>query len=296
MEQMPSKGSLAVVMITFNEEHHIGAVIDHIRDIASEIYVLDSLSTDKTVDIALEKGAQVLQRPFTNFGDQWNFALQHFPIQAEWTMKIDPDERLTESLKNSIKAAIAQSKDEAYAFSRRLWFMGKPLHSSQDIIRIWKTGHCVFSGHLVNEHPLVEHQVVQLQGFMEHLDSSSLYTWVQKQNRYTTMEAIALYRYKAGTSVVPTRGLKAWLKYNIYRIPFVFTLLYLYHLIAQGALLDGREGRIWAHQRVEVYRMRWYKYLEMVNLGGEVAVPPNKIGDYHPLVLGSKLHQDVFGK
>ena len=118
---------LAIVMITYNEEFHIGDCIDNIRDIADEIFVLDSLSSDKTVEIALSKGATVLQRPFTNFGDQWNFALKAFPIESKYTMKIDPDERLSDELKKNIIEEI--NKGEFYSFSlyRRLWFMAEDI-------------------------------------------------------------------------------------------------------------------------------------------------------------------------
>ena len=277
-------GSLAVLMITFNEEYHIGEAIDNVRDIADEIYVLDSLSTDCTVDIALEKGAVVLQRPFTNFGDQWNFALQNFPIRSTWTMKMDPDERLTEDLKQQILECISIEDYSGFSFNRRLWFLGKPLRAKQEILRGWRTGSCQFSEASVNEHPVVSGVVKKLSGVMEHLDSPTLFDWQAKQNLYSTMEAIALY-LKSSSDEKRKLTAKDWFKYNMYKFPFCFVALFLYHYIVKKAFLDGLEGFVWSKMRTNVYRMRWYKYLEFKNYRKVIYPPKAKIGDYHPKAI-----------
>lgn len=285
---------LAIVMITYNEEFHIGDCIDNIRDIADEIFVLDSLSSDKTVEIALSKGATVLQRPFTNFGDQWNFALKAFPIESKYTMKIDPDERLSDELKKNIIEEI--NKGEFYSFSlyRRLWFMARPINVKQKILRVWKTGSCHFCDNIVNEFPIVEggkHKL--LTGYMEHLDSSDLFKWNEKQNRYTTMEAIQLYKYKKNKSN-RAGGLKEFIKYNIYGMPFCFTFLHLYHLIGKRTIFNGKEGRAWARLRTEIYRMRYYKYLEMKNTKQIPNINSRKEkGIYNEEVLKQPLQQAI---
>src|SRR5258706_3803598 len=97
---------IAVVMIALNEAHHMDAVLQNIVPWAQQVFLVDSYSSDGTVDIALKYGVHVVQRRFTNFGDQWRFALEQLPIEAPWTMKLDPDERLTDELKNKIGSAI----------------------------------------------------------------------------------------------------------------------------------------------------------------------------------------------
>lgn len=276
-------------MITFNEEHHIGQAIDNIKDFANEIYVLDSLSTDRTVDIALEKGAVVLQRPFTNFGDQWNFALQHFPIQSTWTIKMDPDERISEELKNNIRAILTNTEVNGIAFYRRLWLMGKPLRSKQKVLRGWRTGACHFAPILVNEYPIVDGEVVLVSGEMQHLDSPTLFDWQAKQNRYSTMEAIELYKHRQPSPLHK----RSWSKYDVFSIPGCFFLIYCYHLFFKGAILDGTIGWAWAKLRTDVYRMQWYKYLEFVNKGDYTPLPVQKRGEYHSQVLGTALQQKI---
>lgn len=276
-------------MITFNEEHHIGQAIDNIKDFANEIYVLDSLSTDRTVDIALEKGAIVLQRPFTNFGDQWNFALQHFPIQSTWTIKMDPDERISEELKNNIRAILTNTEVNGIAFYRRLWLMGKPLRSKQKVLRGWRTGACHFAPIPVNEYPIVDGEVVLVSGEMQHLDSPTLFDWQAKQNRYSTMEAIELYKHRQPSPLHK----RSWSKYDVFSIPGCFFLIYCYHLFFKGAILDGTIGWAWAKLRTDVYRMQWYKYLEFVNKGDYTPLPVQKRGEYHSQVLGTALQQKI---
>ena len=94
----PTPLPLAVIMITLNEEYHLKEAIENVKPWASEIFILDSCSTDRTVDIALDQGVNIAQRRFTNFGDQWNFAIENFPVSVPWTMKLDPDERVTPEL------------------------------------------------------------------------------------------------------------------------------------------------------------------------------------------------------
>ena len=153
MKQLP----ISVIMLTLNEEYHLEKAIENVKPWASEIFILDSCSTDRTVDIALEHGVNIAQRRFTNYGDQWNFAIENFPVSAPWTMKLDPDERITAALVEEM-ARVTQLSNTAsgYAIPIRLWFMGKPLHSILTLERLWKTGKCKFSDVIVNEHLLID--------------------------------------------------------------------------------------------------------------------------------------------
>lgn len=102
----PGAAPVAVVMISLNEGHNLRAVCENLKGWAQEVFLVDSFSQDETVDIALEYGIHVVQRRFRGFGDQWNFALQELPISAPWTMKLDPDERLSDALKSNLIEAM----------------------------------------------------------------------------------------------------------------------------------------------------------------------------------------------
>jgi glycosyltransferase involved in cell wall biosynthesis len=262
---------VAVVLISLNEGHNMRAILENIAGWAQEVFLVDSCSQDKTIDIALQFGVHVVQRQFRGFGDQWNFAVNKLPISAPWTMKLDPDERLTDELKTSIENIIADNDVNGIIVKRRLWFMGRVLPVNQPILRLWKSGTCRFTDVVVNEHPMVDGPLVEARGYMEHHDSPDLDHWLVKQNRYTTAEAINQYQGGAlaleprlfGTSLER----RMWLKRNFWKIPGRYFILFLYHYLVLGAWQAGRVGWIWSHMRVEVYRIWEYKRYEMECLG-----------------------------
>ena len=258
---------VAVVMIAANEAHNMEAVLANLADWAQEIHLVDSGSTDGTVEIARRHGVRVVQRAFRGFGDQWNFAVGELPIEAPWTMKLDPDERLTPELKSSIRAAIERGDADGLIVRRRLWFMGRPLPVRQKLLRLWHTGCCHFSDVPVNEHPIVAGRLAVVGGDLEHHDSPSLHHWLDKQNRYTTAEALAMFRGLplAAEPRLFGNGLqrRMWLKANFYKVPLRYQLLFLHAFLVQGAWRAGRAGLTWARLRTEVHRMIELKLLEM---------------------------------
>lgn len=258
---------IAVILISLNEEHNMEAVLDNLTGWAGEVFLVDSFSTDRTVEIALSHGVHVVRREFAGFGDQWNFALDQLPISMPWTMKLDPDERLTPDLKKAIAQAIASGRGDGMSFARRLWFMGQPLSVAQELTRVWKTGHCRFSDVLVNEHPIVRGTVVRVDGELEHHDSPNLHHWYEKQNRYSSAEALSAFR-KGGLSDRPkllgtSLQRRMWLKAHYRKVPFRYLLVFLYCLFGLGAWRAGKVGLMWARLRADVYRMRDYKLAEM---------------------------------
>lgn len=295
-EALPEKIPITVIMLTLNEEYHLPGAIDNVKDWAEEIFIVDSLSTDRTVDIALEKGVKIVQRPFTNFGDQWNFALEKLPIKTPWTFKLDPDERLTPELKNEIRTLIEGTpKHAGYEMDRRLWFMGKPLHVFSDVLRLWQTGRCRFSDVLVNEHPLINGAVGRLKGIIEHLDSPNLYHWFDKQNRYTTMEAIMRVQGHEMTVRPNFFGTpierRMLLKSVFHNIPFRFQLLTLYYLVFKGLWRDGKVGFAWAHLRSEVMRTRELKAQEMKWSCNVTEIPKAPHGNFDPRIISTNIQR-----
>lgn len=259
---------LAVIMISLNEAHNMRDVLENLQGFAAEVFLVDSYSRDDTVDIALEYGVHIVQKPFKGFGDQWNFALDNLPVKSPWTMKLDPDERLSDTLKNSIREALKnETGASGYEVSRRLWFMGKPLPVAHSLLRLWRTGQCRFSDVLVNEHPIVDGPISFLKGNLEHHDSPHLHHWLDKQNKYTTTEAIAAYRKDDLSDKPAFFGSKLqrrmWLKKNYSYLPFRHLLMFLYCWCVMGAWRAGYAGFVWARLRAFVYRMIEYKTKEI---------------------------------
>lgn len=262
------KTSIAVIMITLNEGHYLEDMIKQLNGWASEIFVLDSFSKDNTIEILKKYKVFYQQRKFTNFGDQWNYALNCFKIKSEFTMKMDPDERLTKKLKIEITNNLNINNFDGYSFDRVLFFMGKELPIKQEVTRIWRTGKAKFTDVLVNEIPIINGSVHKLDSTLLHMDSPNLEHWYSKQNKYSTSEAVAKLK-KKDLFFKPTifgnkNNKRMWFKKNFSNIPFRFFLLFLYYYIFKGLFMAGKEGFIWSHLRSEVMRMREYKYYEMV--------------------------------
>ena len=243
------------------------AVCQNLKGWAQEIFLVDSYSKDNTVDIALRHGITVVQRKFRGFGDQWNYAMQNLPITAPWTMKLDPDERISDTLKSQLLETILYNPCDGVSVVRRLWFMQKPLPVRQNLLRVWRTGKCTFTNVAVNEHPIVAGRIVQIDGELEHHDSPDLDHWFEKQNRYTTAEAIAFYQTSQTAIESALFGTpfqrRMWLKKNFRRIPFRYKLFFLHQLFVVGAWRAGAVGVTWARLRTDVMRMIELKLREM---------------------------------
>ena len=279
---------LAVVMISLNEAHNMDAVLENLSGFAQQIFLVDSYSIDATIDIALKHGIHVVQRRFRNFGDQWNFALAKLPITEPWTMKLDPDERLTDELKASIRAAIIAKQADGFTVIRRLWFMNRPLPVRQKILRVWKTGACRFSDVLVNEHPIVNGRTIEIDGDLEHYDSPHLHHWFDKQNHYTTAEALSSWRGDRLSALPRLFGNKLerrmWLKDRLHKSELGPTAVFLYNVFVLHVWRAGRVGMAWAHLRAEVTRWRLYKRKELDLLGRDYKVLQPNAGKPDPRV------------
>ena len=268
---------VAVVMISLNEGHNMEEVCRNLAGWAQEVFLVDSYSQDDTVDIALRHGVHVVQRPFRGFSDQWNFALRQLPINAPWTMKLDPDERITEELKREISAALVQTDNDAFLLKIRLFFMGRSLPIRLSLLRLWRTGRASFSDVLANEHARVSGSEGHLSFDIEHHDSPDLDHWLQKQNRYTTAEAINLVNEPSFADTPRLMGTalqrRMWLKKNFYRVPGRYLLFFLYYWLIKGTWRTGWVGFVWARLRSDVMRLIEYKLREIEITGH---IPANR--------------------
>lgn len=263
----PGAAPIAVVMISLNEGHNMEAVCQNLAGWAQEVFLVDSYSQDDTVEIAMRFGVHVVQRPFHGFGDQWNFALRELPVTAPWTMKLDPDERLSDELKQEIVKRTLSDNDEGFFVSVRLFFMQCPLPVRLHLLRLWRTGKASMSDVLVNEHLQVSGNLAELEHDIEHHDSPDLDHWLEKQNRYTTAEAVSAYNQSPLSDTPRLLGTgfqrRMWLKQNFRRLPFRYFLLFLYHWVWQGAWRAGWVGYAWARLRADVMRLIEYKRREI---------------------------------
>ncbi|WP_397475686.1 glycosyltransferase family 2 protein [Pusillimonas sp.] len=226
--------TLSVIIITKNEEAHIGACLDSVA-FADEIIVVDSGSEDRTCEIAREKGARVIETPdWPGFGPQKNRALDE--ATQEWVLSIDADERVTPELAQAIKQAIGQPQADAYQIARLSNFCGRWIRHSgwwpDHVLRLFKRGTARFTDAAVHERVQAQGAVGTLEGHFLHYPYADMQSLIAKVNRYSSDAAHMMHAKGRRTSIPGMVGHAMWTFIRIY-------------LVRRG-FLDGREGFILA--------------------------------------------------
>lgn len=182
--------TLSVIIPTFNEEAYIE---DAIRSVAfaNEIILVDSYSTDRTVELAKPYVNKVLQRKFDTFSAQKNHALEH--ATGDWVLFLDADERITHSLENEIKETLNAPEHAGYKLHFPHFYMNRFLyHHSDDVLRLVKREGAHFTGK-VHEKLHCGGTVGKLQNPVLHYTYKGLEDYIQKKERYALMQAKQLY-------------------------------------------------------------------------------------------------------
>ncbi|HVP79580.1 MAG TPA: glycosyltransferase family 2 protein [Thermodesulfobacteriota bacterium] len=298
---LTSTGNLpvTVIILTLNEEENLPKAIESVQSwVDGGVFVVDSCSVDRTVDVALDHGVGIVQRPFTNYGDQWNWALERLPVKTPWVLKLDADEKVSAELREEMKGLLySDPLENAFIIPIRLWFMGKRMHPKIYAARLWRKGKARFSQVLVNEHLLVAGATGHLRSGIDHMDTPNLHRWYEKQNRYSTMEAIMRVKgdpLAAKPSLFGTTlERRMFFKKIFYRIPFRYQLKWLDEAFRRRALLDGKIGLDYIRLRIEHYRATELKVKEMRLTGKIPELPKAPVGSFDPRVLSSALQRSV---
>lgn len=220
---------ISAFLITYNEERKIGRTLDSLRW-TDEQCVVDSDSSDHTVEICRSKGAYVSHRLFDNFAQQKNFALS-LAIH-EWVLSIDADEIVTSELANEIRQKVtSESPVCGYRIKRRNYFLRKPLkfagQGNDYPLRLFRKAKGKFVG-IIHETVSVDGPIGTLNGLLEHYGTETLTEYLGKLKLYTSLEAERMST-EGRTPSVP----KAFI------LPI---LKWFRNYIFLGGFLDGRSG------------------------------------------------------
>ncbi|WP_417856353.1 glycosyltransferase family 2 protein [Xanthomarina gelatinilytica] len=177
---------LSVIIPTFNEEAYLKNALRSVS-FADEIIVIDSLSTDKTVEIAETFGCKVLHRKFDNFSNQKNHALQY--ATGKWVLFIDGDERITYKLKQEILQAIETGKHAGYKLNFPHFYMNRFLyHHTDNVTRLVLREKCRFEGS-VHEKLIVDGSIGKLKNPVLHFTYKGLMQYISKKDSYAWFQA-----------------------------------------------------------------------------------------------------------
>ena len=286
-------------MITLNEEDNLPGALENAKTWAEDIFVVDSRSTDRTVDIVLEHGVKIVQRPFTNFGDHWNWTLTHLPVTTPWIFIQAPDERLSPELIESIREELRDDpKHDGYIVKSRWWILGTPINQVRYPLRFARTGKCRVSPVLVNEHLLVDGTVGNLKGTMEHIHSHCFYRLLEKQSRYSTIRAIEMHKKMPSAVKGRLFGSKLerrmFLKDLFFHLPGRYILYWIYLAIFQRAILSGYPGLVWVRWRIDSLKWAEITLYEIKKTGKVPKLPKASHGDFDPRILETELQKSVY--
>lgn len=263
---------ITAIILTKNEEVNIARCINSIAELADRIVVVDSGSTDKTLEIAKKMGAEIYcHEPFEHYAKQFNWALDNVGVQTKWIYRIDADEVVTDELKKEIINACAEHSDDdvnGFVMKFKVYFMGRflthggiyPFYN----LTIFKNGFGRYEERAMGEHiVLTEGKTIDLQNDCLHYDFKDLTSWINKHNWYATREVNdyleTLAKHQAETSLYheaeKTKKLRDGLYYKLpkfWRAKFY----YWYRYYIKLGFLDGKAGKV--HAFLQAY---WYRFL-----------------------------------
>ena len=269
------KGSITAIILTYNEEQHIERCVSSLRPFCKDILVVDSFSTDRTIDLAQRMNVRIVKHEFVHQAQQFNWALEACDIQTDWVWRVDADEYVSEELGRKVVSTTANCDEEVNGIyvNKKIIFQGGFLKHGgwypAPQIKIIRKGFGASENKVMDEHLIVfSGETIAIDGDQTDENLNDLTWWINKHNRYATREAINMMRIEYNLSeseeeVTPSlwgndAERKRRLKNAYVRLPlFLRPILYFTarYIILLG-FLDGIPGLIW-----HVLQGFWYRFL-----------------------------------
>ena len=265
---------ISVIILTFNEEKHIARCIKSLSTFTDKVFIVDSGSTDKTVEIAKGLGAEVIVNQWVNYATQFNFGIENNPFKTKWLMRMDSDEYVLPELSDEINQKLAFTLEEfsGMYIKRRVIFFEKWIKHGAFypmwLMRIWRNGHGICEESWMDEHiKLFQGNVIHLEKDLVDHNLNNITWWTQKHNLYTIREVIDIlnikYNFRDFVAVEPKlfgtqEERKRYLKVKYASVPLftrpIFYFIYRYFL--RLGFIDGKQGLMW-----HFLQGFWYRFL-----------------------------------
>ncbi len=267
--------NMTVVILTFNEIKHIERCIKSLTGLVSRIVVVDSFSTDGTVELCESLGAEVFQNIWRNYANQFQWGLDNCGIDSVWTMRMDADEYLENELVAELEARFPLLDPELNGvyLKRKVFFKGRWIKYGgfypHVLLRIWKTGEGRIEQRWMDEHIVIE--APKTTTFNTNLVDDNLNHigwWTDKHNSYASREMVDLlnmkYRFLEKDDAIRESDdrqakVKRFIKEEVYsRLPLGVrpVLYFFYRYVLRGGFLDGGKGFLF-----HLLQGLWYRLL-----------------------------------
>jgi glycosyltransferase involved in cell wall biosynthesis len=227
--------TLSVAIITKNEEANLPRTLESVRW-ADEIVVVDSGSTDKTVDIVRSFGATVIQREWHGFGKQKNLAIER--CTSEWVLSLDADEEVGEALAQEITHLLEETPEaDAYFLPRRNLFLGRWIkhggYYPDPKLRLFRKGAAWFEERAVHETVQYSGNTRILHNDLIHYAYPTLESYIEHMNRYSALSA--------EQAAAKNKTSRSWLAF-LWNVLLNPAATFVYNYIFRLGFMDGREG------------------------------------------------------
>jgi glycosyltransferase involved in cell wall biosynthesis len=268
---LPERANIALVIVTGDAGTTIARCITSARTLVKSVLVVDSFSTDDTVDVARREGAVVLQRPFINYSDQRNWASEQIGVNTDWILHLDSDEYLTPELATEISSRVSAASDDTDGFlmRRRVVFLGREMrHGGLNAtwhLRMYRPHRGWCEDRRYDQHFIAAGRVERLRACFVDDNRASLERWTDRHNRWSTAEAEEVFNPSPGSRRVKPALLgspinrKRWLKDRFWsRLPTLWRpfAYFAYRYFFCLGFLDGREGLVF-----HVLQGFWFRFL-----------------------------------
>ncbi len=247
----------SIYILTYNEELDIAACIES-ASLSDDIIVVDSCSSDRTVEIANSYDIRVIEHAFESHGRQRTWMLQEIPTKYEWVYILEADERMTPELFAECVAATKSSTYIGYYVAERVMFMNHWIRNCTQYpryqMRLFRKGKVWFTDRGHTEREVCHGETSFIKETYPHYTSGKGFSrWIDKHNRYSTDEAketirqldegkVSWQKLFLGATEVERRYA---LKELSMRLPFRPLIRFLYMYFVLGGILDGRAGFTW---------------------------------------------------
>lgn len=286
------KVPVSILIPAKNEEVNLPACLESVS-IADEVFLVDSQSGDRSIEIAESYGAQVVQFYFNGgWPKKKNWALENLPFRNQWVLIVDCDERITPQLWDEIADAIKHPHYDGYYLNRRVYFLGKWIRHGGKYpdwnLRLFKhqqgryenlkTEEIPNTGdNEVHEHVIFNGSVGYLKNDMEHIDFKDIYHWLERHNRYSNWEAKLYFNLLTGTEEANTICANLWgssvERKRFFRKVWVWlpckpTLRFIVFYFLLLGFLDGKPGYIYWRLMSQYEYQIGVKLYELQQFGG----------------------------
>lgn len=252
------KELLSIYIPTLNEEINLPYCLASVSKLGAAIFVVDSKSTDRTVEIAKAAGCEVVTGDWRTFSDKMNWAMNELSIKTPWILRIDADEWITDELIAEIKAKLGSTPDDvgAYSINRRVYFLNRWIRHGGMYplwgVRLWRSGRARCEVRELDEHMEIDGRIENLQHDIVDEGRRGLTHWVQKHNQYADSEVRELLRTRqtedSSSTLIRQAAQKRWMKNNLYyRLPMFWRAFFfwVYRYFIKLGFLDGVPGLIY---------------------------------------------------